>query len=413
MILSKLTRVPWDVVAVAAILLHLADDNFFQPEAGDWSDHLVSGSVPVAALGGLWWAACRDRGRPGVRALCTAVLGLAGLTVGTESLHHLAVAGLRGDDWSGLLAVLAGLGLLGSAIVAGWLSRRREGSRARRVLRWSAKTLAGGLLAVQIVYPVVESYVATNTSDRAAPLDRLGVDHETVELTTADGVRLDGWYVPSRNRAAILVFPGRTGAQRQARMLIAHGYGVLLVDRRATGTSDGEANGYGWGSDADVHAAIEFLQRRPDVDVDRIGGIGLSVGGELLLEAAAEGAGLRAIVSDGAGVRSTREFFEFDGAGKYLIAPLQIAATTATAVFSNQLPPPGLVDLVPSIDAPLFFIYATNGQGGEELSERYHDVASAPTRIWAHGHGHVGGIEGDPAEYERRVIDFLDDSFAL
>ena len=175
---------------------------------------------------------------------------------------------------------------------------------------------------------------------------------------------LAGWYVPSRNRAAVLVFPGRTGAQSHARMLIAAGYGVLLLDRRGTGESDGEPNGWGWGSELDVHAAVEFLQHRPDVDASRIGGLGLSVGGELLLQAAAEHDGLRAVVSEGAGARSIGEFAEMDGASHWAMAPLMFSSTVATAVFSNQMPPPRLHELVPQIHVPVFFINAAQGQGG-------------------------------------------------
>ena len=120
------------------------------------------------------------------------------------------------------------------------------------------------------------------------PADQLGVPHEDVSLETSDGLDLEGWYVPSRNGAAVVVFPGRNGPQRHARMLVDHGYGVLLFDRRGEGGSEGEPNAYGWGGDRDVHAAVDFLQRRPDVEPDRIGGLGLSVGGEVLLEAAAE-----------------------------------------------------------------------------------------------------------------------------
>ena len=36
----------------------------------------------------------------------------------------------------------------------------------------------------------------------------------------------------------------------------------------------------------DVLAALEFLKARPDVDPERIGGLGLSVGGEMMIEAA-------------------------------------------------------------------------------------------------------------------------------
>jgi hypothetical protein len=63
-----------------------------------------------------------------------------------------------------------------------------------------------------------------------------------VTLTTKDGLSIAGWYVPSRNRAALIVFPGRDGPVPHARMLVRHGYGVLLLDRRGEGESDGDYN---------------------------------------------------------------------------------------------------------------------------------------------------------------------------
>lgn len=266
------------------------------------------------------------------------------------------------------------------------------------------------LVMLQIAYPVVESYAITNSAQRSTPTSTRGVATEDVTLRTSDGVRLRGWYVPSRNGAAVLVFPGRTGAQRQARMLISHGYGVLLVDRRGTGESDGEPNGYGWGSELDIDAAVTFLQGRADVDPQRIGGLGLSVGGELLLEAAAHNAGLRAIVSEGAGVRSVNEFVELGSADRWLFLPLSLSGTAATAIFANDMPPAALTDLVPQIHVPVFFIYSANGQGGEELSQTFYEAANEPKAIWTPSGGHVGGLEAEPEEYERRVVAFLDES---
>ena len=81
-------------------------------------------------------------------------------------------------------------------------------------------------------------------------------------------------------------------------MLADNGYGVLL-DRRGEGESEGDPNIFGWQGERDIHAAVEFLQNCPDVDPERIGGIGLSVGGEMMIEAAAESTALKAIVSEG------------------------------------------------------------------------------------------------------------------
>jgi dienelactone hydrolase len=122
-------------------------------------------------------------------------------------------------------------------------------------------------------------------------------------LTTSDGLRLRAWYVPSRNGGAVIAFPGRSQPVPHARMLIRHGYGVLLMDRRGEGASEGDYNAFGWAGEPDLRAAIAFLQRQPDVVPGRIGGLGLSVGGELLLQTAAHTRALRAVVSEGAGQR--------------------------------------------------------------------------------------------------------------
>lgn len=72
-----------------------------------------------------------------------------------------------------------------------------------------------------------------------------------------------------------------------------HGYGVLLFDQTGDGESVGDRNAFGWDGEKDVMAAVAYLKRQPDVDPGRFGGIGLSVGGELLLQAAAHTPDLR------------------------------------------------------------------------------------------------------------------------
>src|ERR1051325_4437979 len=64
--------------------------------------------------------------------------------------------------------------------------------------------------------------------------------------STPDGLELKGWYVPSSNRAAVIVFPGKKGTQRHARMLVRPGYGVLVFDRRGEGQSDRHPTAPGW-----------------------------------------------------------------------------------------------------------------------------------------------------------------------
>ncbi len=399
------------LLAIGLIAVHVVDDSFVQPQPGtSAADHLVGGLVPLAALA--LAAVAYPRLRAGWRAVLALVLGMFGLGTASEAWYYTREVGASGDDYTGLLAIPAGLMLLVLGIVTLWRSRRLDERMPRRYLRRALLGVAGLVVLLVGIYPLVSSYGQTHIGRAVVPEPELGADFEEVSFTTDDGLELYGWYVPSKNRAAVIAFPGRKGPQRQTRMLVRHGYGVLLFDRRGEGDSEGDPNAVGWNGDRDIKAAIAFLRKRPDVDPDRIGGIGLSVGGELMLETAAETDALKAVVSEGAGIRSVREASELSWEQKLMAVPIWGGITAATAVFSDDAPPPNLNDVVERIaPRPVFFIYAARGQGGEELSQDFYESAGEPKDVWeVPKGGHVGGAEALPREYERRLIAFFDEA---
>jgi uncharacterized protein len=401
------------LIGLALIALHVLDDNFIQPEPGTSAgDHLVSGLLPLGLLGLAAWAYPRLRGAwQGAAGL---VFGLLGIAAGSEAFYYTRELGPSGDDFTGLLCLPAGVLLLGVGAVTLWRTRRTEGSLWWRYPRRALIGAAAFIPAVLVVV-VGYSYGTVHNGRAVVPADQLGVPHEDVKFETADGLELEGWYIPSRNGAAVISFPGRNGSQRQARMLARHGYGVLLFDRRGEGRSEGTPNSWGWGGEADVMAAIDYLQRRPDVDDDRIGGIGLSVGGEMMIEAAAETDELKAVVSDGAGARSYNEdkLQDEPGLSKVLGGLMSVTKTASVAVFSNQSPPDSLKDLAARAEEPLLLIAAPNSAHGEELNRDYARAAGDNATLWeipeAH---HVGGLQARPEEYERRVVGFFDEALA-
>ena len=394
------------LLAIGLIGLHVVDDSFVQPQPGtSATDHLAGGLVPLALLG--LAAAVYPRLRAGWRAVLALLLGVFGLGTASEAWYYIREVGASGDDYTGLLAIPAGLILLVVGVVTLWRSRRLDDAMPWRYGRRTLLGVAGLIVSMVVVYPLVSSYGQTHIGRAVVPAPKLGADFEEVSFTTDDGLRLQGWYVPSKNRAAVIAFPGRKGPQRQTRMLVRHGYGVLLFDRRGEGDSEGDPNAVGWNGDRDIKAAIAFLRERSDVDPDRIGGIGLSVGGELMLETAAETDQLKAVVSDGAGIRSVRE-----ASMQWDAVPIWASITAATAVFSDDSPPPSLNDLVDGISPrAVFFIYAKHGQGGESLSQDFYESAGEPKAVWeVPVGGHVGGAEALPREYERRMVGFFDDA---
>jgi len=397
--------------AIGLVALHVADDSFLQPQPGtSGADHLVSGLVPLGVLVAAGWA--YPRLRAGFRSSIALVVGGFGVVAGVEAYYYTRELGPSGDDFTGFLSAAAGLVLLVLGALTLWRTRRTDDRLLRRYLRRFLVAVGALALTYVVVAPVYAAYVLTHVARAVVPPAELGATYENVSFTTSDGLELEGWYVPSENRAAVIAFPGRKGPQRQARMLARHGYGVLLFDRRGEGESDGDPNTFGWAGERDLRAAVEFLHRRPDVDAGRIGGLGLSVGGEMMIEAAAKPGGIQAVVSEGAGIRSIREAWAIPDTRTRLEAALTLAIVTpAVALFSNTLPPPSLEDLSAEI-APrsVFLIYAKPGSGGEaELNEVFYDAAREPKTLWlVPGADHTDGIEAEPAEYERRVVGFFD-----
>lgn len=263
-----------------------------------------------------------------------------------------------------------------------------------------------------VILPVSLATVATERPrDPVGSVD-LGRPQRDVTLSTADGLRLGAWYVPSRNGAAVITFP-RDWSKAQARILVRNGFGVLMVDPRGYGSSEGDPNAYRWGSARDIDAAVAWLRMRPDVQDGRIGGLGLSVGGEQMIEAAAGNDGLRAVVSEGAGLRSVREALVRRGPNAFELAlqyPQDLVQTAAVWVLSGEAPPPSLADAASRI-APraVFFIYGQDGQAIEAaVNPVYYEAAGEPKEIWeVRGAGHTGGIRAQPAEYECRVVGFF------
>lgn len=131
----------------------------------------------------------------------------------------------------------------------------------------------------------------------------LGVAYEDVIFTSHDGVKLVGWYIPSRNKAAVILLHGHSGNRlgmiHQAEALVKAGYGIFMYDLRAHGSSEGRRFARGQSSVDDVLAAVAYLSKRPDVQHGGIGVMGKSVGGLFALQAASQTVAIRAVAGEG------------------------------------------------------------------------------------------------------------------
>jgi len=231
-----------------------------------------------------------------------------------------------------------------------------------------------------------------------------------VSFRLANGERLAGWYVPSRNRAAVVVTHGtssdRASMVPEVRILCAAGFGVLAFDWLGDGASDGEA---GWGAEdrLALTAAIDWLSARPDVDRTQVGGLGFSMGGYVMALVAAKDLRLRAVMllaipSDYADLthwqhRQWGFLSELPAELALSRSPLRMADLRPIDVMGEIAPRPLLLgrgsadDIIP-----------------EYMTRALYAAAREPKSLWIiRGAGHGGYAQVLPDEYRSRLVQFF------
>jgi uncharacterized protein len=339
-------------------------------------------------------------------------IGVVGtpIGIGIGVLHAIAV-GPTAAAILGLLVLVATLPALlfgGAALIArlpGW---------------WRLGAIPVVLLLLLVV--LLPATVAVAATDRAptdlgpeTPADR-GLAYEDVTFTTADGVRLAGWWVPGREASAVVLLHGsgetRTDVLDHLEALAGLGHGVLSFDARGHGGSTGRAMDLGWFGDLDVSGAVDHLTGRSDVDPDRIAVVGLSMGGEEALGAAASDPRLRAVVAEGVTARQNADHgYLPDHPGRYVALAGGWVQDRLAALLSGAAPPTPLPDAVTAL-APRPLLLIAAGVGDEERAAA-HLARQRPSdvEVWVvEGSGHTGGLRTAPGEWQRRVGRFLADA---
>jgi hypothetical protein len=135
-----------------------------------------------------------------------------------------------------------------------------------------------------IYYPNMPSRELTTS-----PRD-IGLDYESVTITTSDRIKLHGWFVPAQQeRGVLLFFHGNAGniSHRLDLLEIFHNLDLssLIIDYRGYGQSQGQVTEQGTYLDAE--AAWQYLTRGRNIPVENIVIFGMSLGGAIAANLAA------------------------------------------------------------------------------------------------------------------------------
>ena len=314
------------------------------------------------------------------------------------------------------------LWLIGGLILGAVLGLANEAlfNRTRRLVRWyKLRTVilvfAEVLSVIYVLIPAYGAYHATHPT--RVPVvgspAKLGLTYEEAIMPTADGVTLRGWYVPSRNGAAIIALHGSDGNRDQllwhAQALAEHGYGVLLFDLRAHGESGGTVFPV-TNASADIQAAVTYLLSRKEINPERIGAVGLSLGAHVILQAAAQNSSLKALVCDGASYNTMEDVLPLPPEYRlmYVGAPMWWMTDRMSDLMSGVRAEPFIVLVKKIAPRPILFI-SSNQEPEPFMNRRLREHAGPTAQLWElPDTGHVGGIFGHPQEYKQRMLSFFD-----
>jgi len=346
-----------------------------------------------------------------VRILRT-VGGVIGVWIAAGLLGALVALGPArwGQDVSAG-SVAAGLAAL--TIVAGlvWLAWRSSARVLVRVAVLVAGMIVVAIMAMPVGVAVWATHPAHAVDEGARPAGAVDV-----AIDAGDGVVLAGWYVPTRHGAAVVLSHGAGSTKddvvRQAEVLAGAGYGVLAFDARGHGGSTGPAMDLGWWGEADIKAALDTLTTIDGVDPDRVGLVGMSMGGEESLGAAGIDSRVSAVVAEGATQRTAAD--KSGWLPRHPLGWLQRAMDTErdliVGVLTDAPRPASLSEAVAASNAPVLLITASQVPD-EAAAAKWIKDANPRVEVWTvPDAGHIGGLAVAPDEWRGVVVGFLDDA---
>jgi len=240
-------------------------------------------------------------------------------------------------------------------------------------------------------------------------------------VRASDGSLLRGWRVraPEPNGNWVLLFHGvgdnRIGVLEHALVLLHAGYGVVMMDARAHGESEGAMATYGWLERNDTRAIVDALE--VSEHPRHLFALGESMGAGLALQSAAVEPRIEGVVAEAAFANLREASYDYAGLrrspllGKTLFAPgtwtmLYHAEKLATLPAAEVSPEKA----VASRTFPVLLIC----DGGDVAlpcrhTKKIYDAAIGRKEMWIVPDAyHTAALGYQPVEFRRRVLAFFE-----
>ena len=261
------------------------------------------------------------------------------------------------------------------------------------------------------------AYLCQNTLRVPRRHSPVPTDARAATIRARDGVTLAASFLqpPVATARCVLALHGitdnRSGMVPLATTLLAERYAVLLPDSRAHGESGGNLVTYGVLEKFDALDWVHWMRQQ---GCKQIYGLGESLGGAVLIQAAAVEPAFRAIVAEGA--FSTLESVARHRVARMIPLPAPVASVgswlivKSTEIYARPVYGLELERVSPVADiartkTPVLLIHGMDDERTPPSHSEALAHANSAAVLWLVPHaGHAGASRTEPQEFRRRMV---------
>ena len=238
---------------------------------------------------------------------------------------------------------------------------------------------------------------------------------EELHFNVSGGQERDAWFFPGLKTAPTIILCPAYGSSRGELLTLASGlqdqqYNVLTFDFSAQGSSGGHST-LGLQEVAQLRAAIDAVANRGDVDVNRFGLWGASMGGYVALAEATSDPRVRSIVVDSA-YKSPNDMVALQvnrfglGSVPFVAGMSQMIFGWVNSKYRNVQPLDGRIAKLSGV--PQLYLESPEEPRLAAATSELFRISPEPHELAMLPHGNYGGMaDEEKRNYENRIESFF------
>lgn len=240
-------------------------------------------------------------------------------------------------------------------------------------------------------------------------IDSFKVEQKTI--ASSDGTKINAWLSGTNKKNAVILLPGihanSSHMVERAKIYLANGFSVLLVDLRGEGKSEGDVISFGWNERHDLLACDRWLKNN---GFENIGVNGCSLGAATITYSFDSIVDYKFVVLESPYDNIDNAFANRtfnSGFNRILFWPLYYFTEKKTGANADDLSP---LNHVAKFKGPLLY-FAGDKEKAIPLEETQNIYSAAGSlkktiKIFS-GAGHIDFLKYDPVNYKIALCNFL------